>query len=65
MVVPYWVRMGAVIRGVVSRSFSGETHAYGSMVGPVTHLPLTSNETLKTMMDSGNEGIAKVVGQDL
>lgn len=56
---------GAVVRGVVSRSFSGEKHAYGAMLGPVMHLPLSKDMSLKQMMTSGNEGIAKVQGQGL
>ena len=57
---------GAVIRGVVSRSFSGERHAYGAMLGPAMDLPLdepeTSSRTLRTLMKTGNEGIAVVQG---
>ena len=56
---------GAVARGVVSRSFSGEKHAYGAMLGPVMHLPLSKGISLKEMMNSDNEGIAKVQGQGL
>ncbi len=57
---------GAVVRGVVSRSFSGEKHAYGAMLGPVMHLPLTEGgQTLRTMMETGNEGITRVQGQGL
>lgn len=56
---------GAVIRGVVSRSFSGERHSYGSMLGPVFHLPLMQGATLKSLMESGGEGIGKIQGQGL
>jgi hypothetical protein len=56
---------GAVVRGVVSRSFSGERHAYGAMIGPAVHLPLGENSTIETLMRSGNEGIAQVQGQGL
>jgi len=56
---------GAAVRGVISRSFSGEKHAYGAMLGPTMHLPLMNNETLHSMMMSGNEGITRVEGQDL
>ena len=62
---PIFGAEGAVVRGVVSRSFSGEKHAYGSMLGPVMQLPLRGAETLKSMMESGNEGIAKVQGAGL
>lgn len=62
---PIFGAEGAVVRGVVSRSFSGEKHAYGSMLGPVMQLPLRGAETLKSMMESGNEGIAKVQGTGL
>lgn len=53
---------GGVVRGVVSRSFSGSKHAYGAMLGPAMHLPLAGDMTLHSMMDWGNEGIAKAVG---
>jgi hypothetical protein len=56
---------GIVTRGVVSRSFSGEKHAYGAMLGPVMHLPLMDNRTLRNMMETGNEGIAQVRGEGL
>jgi hypothetical protein len=56
---------GAVVRGVVSRSFSGEKHAYGAMLGPVMRLPLAEDMTLRQMMNSGNEGIAKIQGAGL
>ena len=56
---------GAVVRGVISRSFSGEKHAYGAMLGPVIHLPLAEDMSLKKMMDSGNEGIAEIQGSGL
>ena len=53
---------GGVVRGVISASWSGSKHAYGAMLGPAMHLPLADGITLRTMMDSGNEGIAKAVG---
>jgi len=56
---------GGVVRGVVSRSFSGSKHAYGAMIGPAMHLPLADNVTLRSLMDSGNEGIAKAQGRGL
>ena len=62
---PIFGAKGAVIRGVVSRSFSGERHSYGSMLGPVFHLPLMQDATLKSLMESGGEGIGKIQGQGL
>jgi hypothetical protein len=56
---------GAVVRGVVSRSFSGERHAFGSMLGPIMHLPLSDEDTIRNMMESGNHGFAKVQGDGL
>lgn len=56
---------GAVVRGVVSRSFSGEKHAYGAMLGPAMHLPLGDDKTLNTLMDAGKEGMPKIQGPDL
>jgi hypothetical protein len=56
---------GAVVRGVVSRSFSGAKHAYGAMIAPAMHLPLGDNLTFRSLMDSGNEGIPKAQGAGL
>ena len=60
---------GAIIRGVVSRSFQGERHAYGAMLGPAMDLPLhqpgISGRTLRTLMRAGNEGMAQVHGHGL
>ena len=55
---------GAVVRGLVSRSFSGEKHAFGSMVTPAMKLPII-DETLEQMMLRGNEGIPHVQGSGL
>ena len=38
---------GAVVRGVVSRSFCGEKQAYGAMIGPAMNLQLAANMTLR------------------
>src|ERR1700737_2728112 len=62
---PIFGAEGSVVRGGVSRSFSGETHSYGAMLGPAMHLPLGDNMTLKKLMDSGMEGIAQVQGPGL
>jgi hypothetical protein len=66
---PIFGANGAVIRGVVSRSFSGERHAFGAMLGPAMHLPLhdplNDDRTLRTLMESGNEGIARIHGMGL
>jgi len=66
---PIFGARGAVIRGVVSRSFSGEEHAYGSMLGPAMQLPLdcpeNANRTLAGLLQTGNEGMAKVEGVGL
>lgn len=60
---------GAIVRGVVSRSFSGEEHAYGAMLGPAMDLPLdepsVSGRTLRTLMVSEREGFAQVFGAGL
>lgn len=53
---------GAVVRGVVSRSYSGERCSYGAMLGPAMRLPLINGSTFKSLMESGNEGIARVQG---
>lgn len=66
---PVFGANGAVIRGVVSRSFYGERLAYGSMLGPAMELPLdepgTSGRALRSLMREGNEGIAQVHGMGL
>ncbi len=60
---------GAVIRGVVSRSWQDGRDASGAMLGPVMDLPLneqqTHERTLRSLMEQGNEGIAKVHGMGL
>ena len=56
---------GVVVRGVVSRSFSGEKLAYGAMVRPMMGLPLTNGQTLDELLRTGNEGIAKFEGPDV
>lgn len=55
---------GRVVRGVVSRSFSGEKHAFGCMLSPVMDLPVRGTDvTLRKMMESGTvEGMPKVQG---
>lgn len=60
---PIFGAQGAVVRGVVSRSFSGELHASGAMLGPAMHLPLIEAKTLREMMESGNEGMAQIQGR--
>lgn len=66
---PIFGAQGAVIRGVVSRSFSNERHAFGAMLGPAMLLPLDEpsykGRTLRTLMESGNEGIARIQGAGL
>lgn len=61
---PIFGAKGSVVRGVVSRSFSGEKHAYGCMVGPVMRLPFGSSSLTK-LMESGIEGIPSIHGQGL
>jgi len=55
----------AIVRGVVSTSSEASKHAYGAMVSPAMQLPLAGNMTLRTLMDSGNEGIPIVRGAGL
>jgi len=66
---PIFGARGAVIRGVVSRSFSGEDHAYGSMLGPTMNLrldePQITNRSLRNLIENGSEGISKIVGAGL
>jgi hypothetical protein len=65
---PIFGAQGTVIRGIVSRSFSYECHAFGAMLGPAMHLELGGlprGRTLHSLMMSGNEGMAKVKGAGL
>jgi len=62
---PIFGAQGAVVRGVVSRSFTGEKHAFGSMLGPTMRLPFPDQRSLKSIMDAGLDGIAVVHGQGL
>ncbi|CCV03321.1 conserved hypothetical protein [Mesorhizobium metallidurans STM 2683] len=66
---PVFGAEGVVVRGVVSRSFSGERHAFGAMLGPAMHLaldePSVKGRTLRTLMETGNEGIARIQGAGL
>ena len=66
---PIFGARGAVIRGVVSRSFTGEDHAYGSMLGPTMDLkldePQISNRSLRNLIENGNEGMSQFFGSGL
>lgn len=66
---PIFGAQGAVIRGVVSRSFSGEEHAFGSMLGPAMELPLNEpdlkGQSLRKLLEGGNEGMSMVHGTGL
>lgn len=56
---------GVVIRGVVSKSFSGERGASGALLGPATHFPIFDHLSIKDMMLDGSEGIPIIQGADL
>ena len=66
---PIFGAKGAVIRGTVSGSYSGENHAYGAMLGPIMDVALNepgvSGRSLKTLLKAVNEGIGDVYGQGL
>jgi hypothetical protein len=66
---PVFRAQRAVIHGVVSRSFSGKEHAFGSMLGPAMELPLDEPElkgrSLRTLLENGNEGMSLVRGAGL
>jgi hypothetical protein len=55
---------GAIIRGVVSRSFQDEKHATGCMLGPVMELEF-SGASLRQRMHSHREGMSIVKGRGL
>jgi hypothetical protein len=50
----------STIRGVVSRSFSGEKHAYGCMISPIMEVPFTDGKSIRMLMEAGSEGIPVV-----
>lgn len=57
---------GAVIRGVVSKSYSGERSASGALLGPATHLPLFGDRrSIRDLMFDGSEGIPRIQGAGL
>jgi hypothetical protein len=62
---PIFGAEGAVVRGVVSRSFSGEKHAYGCMIGPVMSLPFPDGLSLEILMREGKDGMAVIKGRGL
>lgn len=63
--VPIFGVQGAIIRGVVTRSFQDEKHASGCMIGPIMTLPFGGDKSLKKLMDAGTEGIAVARGKGL
>lgn len=62
---PIFGAQGTVVRGVVSRSFSDEKHAYGCMIGPAMTLPLVEGKSLRDIMLAGEDGMAVVSGRGL
>lgn len=65
---PIFGANGTVIRGVVSRSFSNERHAFGSMLGPAMHLALGGPDpgrSVYSLMMAGTEGMARIHGAGL
>jgi hypothetical protein len=62
---PIFGAKGAVIRGVVSSSYSGEKDATGCMIGPVTTLVLPNGQSLGSLLRDGKDGMAIMKGQGL
>jgi hypothetical protein len=62
---PIFGAKGAVIRGVVSSSYSGEKDATGCMIGPVTTLAFPNGQSLGSLLQGGKDGMAVVNGQGL
>jgi hypothetical protein len=65
---PIFGAQGAIVRGVVSRSFSNDRHASGAMLGPAMELPLSGpyvSKTLRRIIEEGTDGIALVRGSGL
>jgi hypothetical protein len=56
---------GIITKGVVSRSWQDENHANGCLIAPMMNLPLVGDKSLLDLINSGNEGIAKIQGPGL
>lgn len=55
---PILVGSGVLTKGVVSRSWQGESLASGCLIGPVMGLKLQLGKSILELMSTGNEGIA-------
>lgn len=63
---PILVGGGIITKGIVSRSMgSKDNHASGCLIAPMMALPLIGGKSLLDLMNSGNEGIAKMIGPGL
>jgi hypothetical protein len=62
---PILVGSGILTKGVVSRSWQDDNYASGCLVAPVMNLPLVGGKSLVQMMNSGEEGIPRMMGHDL
>jgi hypothetical protein len=62
---PILVGGGILTKGVVSRSWQDENYASGCLIASMMSLPLVSERSLLDLMNSGNEGIAKIQGSGL
>jgi hypothetical protein len=62
---PILVGSGILTKGVVSRSWQGESFASGGLIAPVLGLKLVTGKSLLELIGGGTEGIAKFVGAGL
>jgi hypothetical protein len=62
---PVFVGSGILAKGVVSGSYHPEKRSFGCLVAPVMSIKLRGVQSLIELMDSGNEGMAKVSGSGL
>jgi hypothetical protein len=59
---PVFVGSGILAKGVVSGSYHPEKRSFGCLVSPVMSIKLRGGQSLIELMNSGNVGIAKIVG---
>lgn len=62
---PILVGGGIITKGIVSRSWQGESLASGCLIAPMMGLPLINEKNLLDLIKAGKEGIADIRGTGL
>jgi hypothetical protein len=62
---PILVGTGILTKGIVSRSWQGQSDASGALIAPMMGLPLKKEKSLLDLIEAGTEGIAQVSGQHI